>query len=153
MFTMPGFAAACPQLTELTLICRHPHDNPVTEMGVPFDAVKDAHSATLELVNACKPLPDFDTLQIVYLLLGTPSPRCADAWNMSLSSVERREQKLREQVKGVRDLAVDCLNDPKTGCREGEGRKKVTLRVIELTSCYGLTGFGLESVKVEAFEV
>jgi len=150
---MPGFAAACPKLTELTLICRHPHDNPVAERGVLSDAVKSAHSATLDLVNACKVLPDFDTLQIVHFLLGTPSPRCVDAWAMNLSSMEQREQALRERVKGVRDLAVDCLSKPKVGCQEGEGRERTTLRVIELSPCLPVLAFCLESVNVEEYEV
>ena len=106
----------------------------------------------LDLVNACKALPDFDTLQIVYFILGTPSSRYADAWTMSLSPLGRLERELRERLKGVRDLAIDCLKKQKTGCKEGEGRK-TTLRVIELIPCFSIPEFHLDSVVVEEYEV
>jgi len=47
-------------------------------------------------------------------------------------SKEQRRELLRDRVKGVKDAAKDCLKKPEIGCQEGEGRKKITLRVIEL---------------------
>jgi len=100
--------------------------------------VGTARSATLELLGASKALPDFDTLQIVHFLPNTPSPGYMDWWlrNNGLLPTEQRKQTLREHVrgvKGVKDLAIDCLKRPKTGCQKGGGRKKTTLRVIELS--------------------
>ena len=146
------FAAACPKLTELTLIFRHPHDIPFTERGIQFDPDKSARSATLDLVNACKALPDFDTLQIVRFIPTAPSPDYADAWTMSLSPMRRWEWNLRERLKGVRDLAIDCLRKQKNGCKEGEGRK-TTLRVIELIPYFSVSASHLDSVVVEEYEV
>lgn len=107
------------------------------------------HSTTSELVNACRALPDFDTLQIVHSLVdgygvaGYHSVLCSD----------QRKQELRERVKVVKDLAVDSLEKAKTGYREGERRKKVTLRVIELSPGPSPMGDYLDSVDVEVFEV
>ena len=50
-----------------------------------------------------------------------------------LSALDQRRRTLREYVEGVRDLAIGCLENSKLGCREGKGRKGVTLRVIELS--------------------
>ena len=129
---------ACPRLTELTLIYPHPDGPPLTPgKGIPTDVVGTARSVTPELVNACKALPDFDTLQIVHLLLNTPPSTCTEWWMRSdrLSALNRRRRTLREQVEGVKDLAVDCLEKSTPGRLEGEGRKRVTLRVVELTPC------------------
>jgi len=72
---------------------------------------------------------------------------------MSLSSMEQQQQAMREQATGVRDLAMDCLKEPKTGCREGAGRKRTTLRVIELNPSLPVLSFRLDSLKVEEHEV
>jgi len=85
-----------------------------------------------ELVRACLALPDFDTLQIVHFLLpeyglmGVPhsrTPSTGLGW----------KQTLREQVKGVRDSAIDCLKRVKAGRLDGEGTTKTTLKVVELS--------------------
>ena len=77
---------------------------------------------------------------------------------------EQQKQTLREEMQCVKDWTIDCLKEPETGCREGEGRegavlseqmrcakdwvtsclnpergsKKTTLRVIKLNSALSL---------------
>jgi len=147
--------AACSGLTELTLIYPYPDGTLVSETGVPLDVVETTHSAAIELVNACKSHPDLDTIQIVHFVGRDLYPSAARGYRLedgSPTSMERRRQELRTRVKGVKDLVVDCLKKPKTGCQEGEGRKKTTLRVIELDT-YRLTGeLFLDSMRVEKVE-
>ena len=78
--------------------------------------------------------------------------------------MEQQKQGLRKDIQGVKDWMIDCLKELEMGCREGEerengvlreqmkcakdcvafrlkwkrGRKKVTLRVIELSSALSL---------------
>ena len=147
--------AACPRLTELTLIYLHPDHALVSETGDPLDTVGTTHSATLELVSACKVLPDFDTIQIVHgldkklLIFGTHGyDQVGDG---SMPSMEQQWQALRNRAKGMRDLVINCLKGPEIGREEGEG-KKITLRVIELGK-YRLPGeLYLDSVRVEKVE-
>ena len=65
-------------------------------------------------------------------------------------------QVLVEEVNGMKDWAMDCLRRPEAECLEGEGRKKIMVRVIELSS-ETLSHLGvysrLGSVKVEGCEV
>ena len=129
---------AFPRLTELTVLYPRSHGTRSPETEIPLDVVGIARPATLELLGACKALPNFDTLQIVHFLPNTPSPGYVDWWlrNNGLLPTEQRKQALREQVqgvKGVKDLAIECLRTPKTGCQKGGTRKKTTLRVIELS--------------------
>ena len=135
--------AACQGLTELTVIYPHPYDTPFSKTGVQLNTVETARSATLGLVNACKELPDFDTIQIVYFL--PPDQGC-----IVLPLSEQQSQELKKQVKGVTALAVDCLKKPGMRCREG-GRRKVTVRVIELSPDYPMPHLG--PVKVKEHEV
>ena len=74
----------------------------------------------------------------------------------------KKKTTLRERTKGVKDWAVGCLKKPTRGDRKGEGRKKIMLRVIELSSVFtprpsARMGepprFHLGSVKVEECEV
>ena len=137
--------AALPRLTELTLIYPHPYATPTTE-------TRTVHSATLELVNACRTLQDFDTLQIIHLLLG-------EAFLMggyglaNLGSADKWDQGLRDQVKGAKDLAIDSLKKAEVEFREGGGRKKAVVRVIELYPHHHPPGHRLSSVKAKEFEV
>jgi len=129
---------AFPRLTELNILYPRSHDTRSTDTEIPLDVVGIARSTTLEVLGACKTLPDFDTLQIVHFLPDTPSPGYVDWWlrNNGLLPTQQRKQALREQlqgVKGVKDLAVDCLKQPKTRCQMRGGRKNTTLRVIELS--------------------
>ena len=138
--------AACPKLTELTIIYPHPYDAPVT--------VETARSATSELVDACKALPDFDTLQIVHLAVTKPSlnrwcglTRCSKLRPYP----EERKRELKGLMKDVKGWATDCLKKPRTGFQEGEARKTTTLRVIELSQDHPWPHLG--PVKVEEYEV
>jgi hypothetical protein len=129
----------CPRLTELTVLCPHPGLIDLTER-VYLGLVGRVRSAMPELVNACKALPDFDTFQIVH------SP---DGGNRELD-------KLREHLGSVEDIAISCLKEPETGCREGEGegRKKIMVRIIELVASGSRPApVYLDSVKVEEYEV
>ena len=73
----------------------------------------------------------------------------------------RRIIALREQMKGAKGWAVGRLKELETGDHRGEGSKKTTLRVIELSSVFTLQQpndtapprFHLDSVKVEECEV
>jgi hypothetical protein len=141
----PGFVAACPKLTELTAICPHPDTAEATETGYLLDPVGSVRSATSELVNACIALPDFDTLQIVH--------GCGLMYGAAGLSVIQRRRELREHVGCAKDSAINCLKEPETGCREREGRKKITVRVIELVMGSTFPAFHLDSVRVEEYEV
>ena len=71
-----GFVAACPKLIELTIVCPNPGTIGYMEMETGYiDLVGRIGSATSELVNACKGLPYFDTLQIVH---GCGPERCEE---------------------------------------------------------------------------
>jgi len=152
-----GFVAACPRLTELTIIYPHPHDSHRRETGTLPDPVGSARSAASELVNACKLLPDFDTLQIAHFPFVTLFPKCPCGWFLCGGpTIETREPWAGQQrqisgMKAVKDSVMDCLK-PKAGCQEGEGRKKTMLRIIELGS-ERRSPFFLGSVKVEEYEV
>ena len=149
--------AAFSRLTELTLIYPHPDDYPIImmETGIRLHTVQIIRSRTSELVDVCRTLPEFDTLQIVHLIFGGPLPIRGDGATgySRVPCTDQRKRELRERVKGVKDLAIDSLEKAKAGCLEGEGGKKTTLRVIELIPCLSLAGDYLNSVEVEAFEV
>ena len=85
-----------------------------------------------ELVIACKALPDFDTLQILYFPTTPPHPICWCGGHGT--SREQWKRKLREQAKDMKDLAVVCLQGAETVCQEGEGGKRTTVRVVRLRS-------------------
>ena len=55
--------AACPSLVELTIMFPFLIS---AVMGTPYDATATILSGASELVNACKALPSFDTLQIIH---------------------------------------------------------------------------------------
>ena len=67
--------------------------------------------------------------------------------------MEQRKKALKEEVKGLRDLAIGCLEKSEAGCEDGVGRKKTTLRVIELSSDRPRLRSHLGSMKVEEFDV
>jgi hypothetical protein len=139
-----GFVAACPRLTELTVICPHPSIAEEMETGYLLDPVGSVRSATSELVNACKTLPDFDTLWIVH---GCRTDRDGEDFH-----VKDLRREYMEHVDGAKDVAISLLKEPETGYREGEGRRKVTLRVIQLVAGHSQR-FYAEFVKVEEYEV
>ena len=136
-----GFVAACPRLTELTVICPHPDSTEDTETGYLLDPVGSVLSATSEFVNACKALPDFDTFQIVH--------GCGLAYIEVGPGAEQWRRVLGEHVDGAKDLAINCLKELETGYREGEQRKKTTVRVIELLAGSSCPNFYLVSTECE----
>jgi len=139
--------AACRGLTELTVTYPHPHDTSLMKTRDLLTTAETARSAALQLINVCKTLSDFDTIQIVYFLPGGVLFQRRHA--IPLSS-EQASQILREQVKVVTDLAIDCLKEPGTRCRQGEGRK-IMVRVIELSPDHPRLHLG--PAKVEEHEV
>ena len=147
--------AAFPRLTELTLIYPHFHDVSVIKLRILFAAVRTARSTAVELVDACKVLPDFDTLQIV--LYAPSSHRGVEvlSGSNSLTSVEQSKRVSEEQVDIVKDWAMECLKRAKPGCQGGDGRKKATLRVIMLSPYRPAARFyvNFAGVKVEEYEV
>ena len=124
---------ACPRLTELTVTLPYLPGVQRVEMKILVDPSGRARSAISELAVACKVLPDFDTFQIVYSPL-VPSPLlCHCGWGgcgSHMNPLEQQEQTLRTWTKDLDDWAIDCLKKPETGCREGEERKGITLRVF-----------------------
>jgi len=75
-----------------------------------------------------------------------------------MPSTKQRKQASREEARGVKDLVIDCLKNTKRGHQEGDGMKKTTLRIIELSPALWSGGntcgrFRLGSVKVEEYEV
>jgi len=144
--------AACPKLTELTIIYPRPGDDTISEKGIIPDGTATARAATSEIVNACTSLPDFDTLQIVHSPLVPPLPRCGCGRMRVTSqapSTKQQKEELRAEVKALKDLAIDCLREPRTGCL---GRK-TTVRVLELKSDRPRPRFHLGAVEVEEYEV
>ena len=111
-----------------------------------------------ELVDACQALPDFDTLQIVHYL-PRPSPSCrvdVPPRGYIIPSVGQQKQESKEEVNGLKDWAMDCLRKSRTGCQEGEGRKKTMIKVIELGSYVradDLDTSHLDVLEVEEYEV
>jgi hypothetical protein len=138
-----GFVAACPKLTELTIICPHP-DTPVAAETEYLGPAGSVRSATSELVNACKALPDFDTLQIAHV--------CGLTFCATGPSVRQGRRELKEHVGCAKDSAISCLRELETGCQEREGRRKITVRAIELVAGSTYPAF-LDSVRVGEYEV
>ena len=142
---------ACPGLTELTVIYRFPADARPTETGVLLDLAGRARSEISELVIACKALPDFDTFQIARFPVG--GLPCLVCWRGQAechshhyhTSDEQWKGALKKHMKELGEWAIECLREPRTGCREGEGRR-ITVRVIEF-------GLGGHHMNVEEYEV
>ena len=81
----------------------------------------------LELVNACRVLPNFDTFQIVYFPnVGSPAYSYGHGSDVRFPmSIEllRQQRRVRKEVEDLGDLLMDCLK--LTGM-------KATLRFVEL---------------------
>jgi hypothetical protein len=137
--------AVCPKLTELTVICSQPDTAEAAETGSLLDPVGTVRSSTSELVNACGAPPEFDTLQIVYV--------CGPMYKELYLSERRRRQALREHAGCARDSAINCSKELETGCQEREGRRKTTVRVIELVAGSSYVSFHPDCVRVEEREV
>jgi len=142
--------AACPKLTELTIIYPHPAQTHRSEMATLTEPIRMTRSAMLELVNACRELPDFDTFQIVYFPNAGPLPETSFGhWGGGgfamgdWHPVIQQPVGVRKGARDVKDLLMDCLK--LTGM-------KATLRFIELESEFSEPIY-LDSVKVEECEV
>ena len=145
-----GLVAACPKLTELSIVYPYLSGGDVDlKTETSYHLVEKVHSATLELAKACKTLPDFDTFQIVHFDL----PRFDE-----ISEYGRTYDPailfhdLRDGLGTGKDLVISCLKEPETGRREGEGKKKTTVRVIELVEGFPPI-LSPGSAKVEVYEV
>ena len=138
---------ACPKLTELTMFFPHRYQAKDGKMDFLSDQARRARDAIFNLVGACKVLPDFATLQIVRFPINPPHLACWCGREecSHRPSMERWEQALTKQMKDLEERAMDCLRMPRTGCREGEGRR-LTLRVIKFRR-------GCRPAKVEECEV
>ena len=143
--------AACPRLTELSVISPYPFNIiEETDTEVQFDPDGSAHSGMSKLIVACKALQDFNTLQIVRLPVMQPSPRCdcnvpCEYFHYPCVTVERWEQSLEKHVKDLGEWAIECLEKAKMGYLEGEERKRITVRTVE---------FGyIHPVKVKEYQV
>ena len=141
--------AACPKLTELTVISPYPDGAQLTETGILLDPGGRARSVISELIVACKALPDFNTLQIVCYRFVPPRLACWCGWgecDRHRSSSEPWDQVWGKQTKDLEAWVIDCLRKPTTGCRDGEGKKKTTLRAIKFSP-------GRRSIEVEECQV
>ena len=146
--------AACPKLTELTVISHYQCDSQHADMGNLINPAGRAPFAISELVVACKALPDFDTLQMVYTAAIPYNLVCPCGWGgcgSRMDSTEQEEQILRKQTEDMKNWAIGCLTKPETGCREGEERerKRTTLKVFMFSPgrpCHS-------SATVEVYEV
>ena len=64
--------------------------------------------------------------------------------------VGQREQSLREEAKDTKDFVIDRLRRSKTGCPEGEGRKRATVRVVKPVPASLPRDYHPNSVEVES---
>ena len=67
--------------------------------------------------------------------------------------VEQWKQSLREQAKCMKDFAIICLKESKIGRQEGERRKRITVRVVRLSSALSNPNYYPGFVEVEEYEV
>ena len=116
--------AACPRLTELSVISPYPQTYcQETDTGVSLDSDGRAHSGMLKLTAACKTLQDFNTLQIVRPIVRHPDRpydcdrmdgRCERS-NHSYTSGERWEQILEKYVVRICNAYDSCEQGPGRG--------------------------------------
>ena len=66
---------------------------------------------------------------------------------------EQWERSLRKQAKTMKDFAIDCLKKLKSGRQEGEGRNRITVRVVRLSSTLPRPDYYPGSVETEEYEV
>ena len=125
-----GFVAACLGLTELTLICIPWLDAQIAAKKALLDPSGRARSVISELVTACKTLPYFETLQIVYYPVFPRSQICwcGKLWCYRHPPSVAQDQALREYMKAVKGWSMECLERPNTRCQEVDERKEIKLR-------------------------
>ena len=162
------FVVRCPLLTELTVIYPLPGDIHKAERGFFYDKAEPARIGMLEILNACEALPNFHTLQIVYMFESSRQSRRAlsshrghhDEWDVW----DELKEIFLGEVGVVKDMAIGAFQ--RLECQEGEKesrgrRKKVAVKIIELewalSEGFGL-GWGwpdamiLGSVKIQDYE-
>ena len=127
--------AACPKLTELTVISHYQRDTRYAEMGNLLNPAGRAPFAISELVVACKAFPDFGILQIVRIAAVPCYLMCSCRWGgcgSRMDPLEQQDQILRKKTKDMKDRVIDCLKKLEIGCQEEEEwkRKRTTLRVF-----------------------
>ena len=132
--------AACPRLTELSVISPYPYYNyNVKGAGVLLDPGGEARPTMSGLIIACKALQDFNTLQIVRFPMEAPSLDrwCDDSCECGYPNHPIIwEQILEQHVKDLGWWAIECLKKVKAECLEGEERKRITLRTVEFSYMY-----------------
>ena len=67
--------------------------------------------------------------------------------------VGQREQSSGKQMKGMKDFVIDCLKTSQLGRREGEGRKRTTVRAVRLSSALLRPNYYPGSAEVEEYGV
>ena len=143
--------AACPRLTEFTII--FPHRRVEERKELPPIFVEKVHSAISDLADACKALQDFDTLQVARFPLIPPPPAqyCwCNEWpdcgcGVYPIYIDREERALEKEMRELEEWAIECLRRPKTGCPEVAERRSA-LRSIKFGSSWS-------SVEVDEYEV
>ena len=142
----------CPRLTEFTAIIPHLYWAELSGKIFLLNWPESAHSAVLDLVGACRALPDFDTLQIARFPIVSSRRTCLCLWYESCTCdrypTTEWEEAFEKQMKDLGGWTVDCLK-LKTGCQEGEGRGRTAFRVIKFSSDRPCQS----SVEVEEYEV
>ena len=139
--------AACPRLTELTVVSPCPYDAQHARTGVQLNSTGRARSAVSELVIACKALPDFETLQIVRF------PWCAQGRSGPHGLfLEQWELALEKQTKDLERQAIDCLKTLRMGFLEGEGRRIKVRTVKSRSRCIGQSSVEVEECEVWGFD-
>ena len=125
--------------------CRSLSENPSG-----FHPNVDFHMMS-KLVVAYEALPDFDALRIPYFL----PPLHLVYWyrrergGNHIHHVEQREHPLMERARGTGQFTIECFKKSKMGCHEAEGRKKITVRVIRLSSALSRPDYYPGPVEVE----
>ena len=58
-----------------------------------------------------------------------------------------------ERARDMKEFTIECLNKSKTGCHEGEGRKRIAVRMIKLRPALPRPDYYPGSVEGEEYEV
>ena len=134
-------------LTELTLL--FPNGTESCKIRSQYEVVS---AKILDIITACKALPDFDTIQIVYFPREPPDIfRSSDGqwYDVGADPVWGF---IREKLGHWMDAGVIRSRQSEYGEGEGESGKKTTLRLVELGSDHPDTII-VDSVEVREYEV
>ena len=147
--------AAWPRLTEITVM-PNPYVAIATETGFLHDPTGMELPAISELVVACEALPYFDTLQILHVPASHPYQLCwceSTRYHDSTLHKKQWEQSRKEQVRRIKDFAIDRLKTLKYGRHEAEGVKRIIVRIVRLSFALPHPDYLPGSVEVEEYEV